>query len=260
MRIVSPGHALFATVMVALGVIGLITRDFVGVWGGVPESLPGREALPYVCAAVALLCGLGLFFQRTAGFASRLLFLYLLLWLLVFKVPFIVRGPLVEGSYQTNGETAVIVAGAWVLYTRLASDWDKRRLSFIAGDIGVRIARILFGLSLIAFGFSHFVYVELTTPLVPHWLGMPTFWAYFTGGAYLAAGAAVLTGILARLAAALTTLQMGLFGVLIWIPMLFTGPLDAFRFGEVVVTFVLTAAAWVVTESYGTSWFALRAR
>jgi uncharacterized membrane protein len=259
MRIASPGHAAFAAMMIALGIIGFATGGFAGVWGGVPEALPMRSALAYVCAFVALACGLGLIWRRTAAFAARALLLYLLIWLVIFKGQFVIRAPLQEVSYQTCGETATIVAAVWVLYAWFASEWDKRRLGFATGDNGIRIARVLFGLALIAFGLSHFFYVQMTAPLVPKYLGWPVGWAYFTGGAYLAAGLAVLTGVLARLAAALTTVQMGLFALLIWVPLVASGEIGPFQWGEFVVTCVLTASAWVVTDSYrGDGWLALR--
>src|SRR5262245_56033660 len=143
MRIASLGHAVFAAMMMAAGIVGLVRGDFVGIWGGVPEHLPGRDALIYVCAAVALACGVGLVLKPTAAWAARLLLLFLLIWLIAFKVQFIVRAPQEEVSYQTNGETAVIVAGAWVLYTWLAAEWDRRVLGFASGEMGLRIARVL---------------------------------------------------------------------------------------------------------------------
>jgi hypothetical protein len=137
-----------------------------------------------------------------------------------------------------------------VLYTQLASDGEKQRFGFVAGDRGLRLARILYALALIAFGFSHFVYLDLTAPLVPAYLPWHVGWAYFTGGAYIAAAVAILTGVCARLAAALTTAQMGGFLLLIWVPLVVAGHASEFRFGEFVATSVLTAAAWVITDSY----------
>src|SRR5262245_20234183 len=116
--------------------------------------------------------------------------------------------------------------------------------------MGLRIARVLYAFGMLAFGFSHFAYLQLTAPLVPAFLPWHEFWAYFTGGAYIAAGLAILAGVLARLAATLSAVQMGLISVLVWIPLLAKGELTAFRWGEVVVTFVLTAAGWVMAESY----------
>jgi len=112
------------------------------------------------------------------------------------------------------------------------------------------MARALCGLAPIGFGFSHFVYINLTAPLIPHWLHAPVLWAYLTGGAYLAAGVAILLKVLDRLAAALSAVMMGLFLLLVWLPMVASGHISAFNWGETYATWVLTAAAWVVADSY----------
>lgn len=259
MRIASVGHAVFAATLVALGILGLIQGNFAAIWDSVPKGLPARQALAYVCAFISLACGLGLFCRRAAVTAARVLFVYMLLWLLVFKVRFIVTGPLVEGSYQACGETAVMVAGAWVLYAWFAADADRQRLPFAVGDNGMRLARVLYGLALIAFGLSHFVYLSLTAPLVPAWLPGAAFWAYFSGAAYLAAGVAVIFNVCARLAATLSAVEMGMLTLLVWIPIVAAGSKDPSQWSETVLSWALTTAAWVVADSYrGMPWLARR--
>ena len=110
------------------------------------------------------------------------------------------------GIRRTRGACpACTGTNAWVLYAWFAADWDKRWLAFAIGDKGVRMARVLYALALIAFGLSH-------------------------------AAAAVLVGVWARLAAALSALQIGLFTLLVWGPILAAGHVSAQHWGEFVVS------------------------
>src|SRR5207247_1403947 len=203
--------------MIWLGAMGLSKGDFVQVWQPVPKWVPAREALAYLCAFISLASGIGLLWQRTAAIAARVVFATLMVWLLVLRLPnLFFRTPVVLVAW-TFGSTAVMVAAAWVLYVWFAGDRDRQRLGvfgFFADDRGVRIARVLYGLSLVPFGLAHFKYLDATTVLIPRWLPWHAAWAYVTGAAFIAAGLAMTVGVFARLAAALSTLQMGLFGLI----------------------------------------------
>ena len=101
MRVTSAGHAVFAAIMIGLGILGLARGNFTPVWDPVPAGVPAREVLVYLCALVSVGSGIGLLWQRTAAAAARLLLGCLLLWLIFFRLPDIFRAPAVFGSWYS---------------------------------------------------------------------------------------------------------------------------------------------------------------
>ncbi len=249
LRVASAGHAVFAAVLIALGVQGFIKGDFTTVWQPVPAGAPGREILIYLCASISLLAGIGLLWRRTAALAARVLLALLILWFLLWRIRGLFSLSLVDGTWSC-GETLAMMAASWVLYASFATGWDRQRFGFATGDRGTRIARVLYGLALIPFGYAHFAYLQHTADMVPGWLPWHVGWAFFTGAAFIAASLAILFNVLAGLAAALSALEMGLFGLLVWVPVLASGHPTAFQQAEVASTLALTAAGWVVADSY----------
>lgn len=248
-RIASFGHAVFALVLIAIGALFLAKGDFGAIWDGVPPGLPGRALLAGLCTAVSLASGTGLFWRRAAPLASRVLVVFVLLWMLAFKLPPVVLAPLSVAPYESWGETAVVVAGAMVLYSWFGAGAGRKWVGFATGDHGVRIARVFYGLAMLAFGAAHFAYAGETASLVPAWLPWHRGWAYFFGATYVAAGAAILGGVHARVAAALSTLQMGLFTLLVWIPAVAAGHPRPSDWSEFMTSLTLTSAGWVVADS-----------
>lgn len=236
---------LFAATMVAIGIFGIVSGSFAPIWQPVPEAMPARLALSYLCSLVAVLTGAGLLARRSARSAALVLLIYLAVWTLAFKGVTLVRHPLVEVVYQSIGENAVLIAAAWMLFDRS----------------GPRLAQIVYGLALVAFGLSHFFYLDLTAPLVPAWLPAPVAWAYLTGAIYLATGISLLSGFAMRAGAMIAAAQITLITVLVWGPMVLAGNVSAEHWQEKIVSWALTAAAWVIAASFeGRPWLARPAR
>jgi uncharacterized membrane protein len=248
-RVAGVSRMVFAGVMIGLGVLSLINRDFAPIWQASLKNIPARELLVYLCAFIFLLSGIGLLWQRTAAIAARGLLVYLLLWLVLLRVVHIFVAPTTQDSWSGFGETAVIVAGAWVLYAWSANNWDNQRVGFAVGENGLRIARTLYGVALIIFGIAHFNYLKETATLVPAWLHWPIGWAFFFGCTFIVAGAAIIVGVWGLLAAALSALQLGIFTLLVWVPAIAKHP-NAFQWSEFVISVAVTAGAWVVADSY----------
>ena len=247
-RIASAGHAAFAIAMIALGVITLVTRELTAVWMPVPKwAMSAHTAFVYLWAFISIGAGGALLVRRSSLLAAQLLFALSLFWLVLFRLPnLFYEKPLVLVGWAF-GKTAIMVAAAWVLCLRFASDRDP---SFEFDGKGLRLARALYGVSLIPFGLAHFMYLSATTILIPNWLPWHDGLAYFTGAAFIAAGLAMMFGIVGRLASTLSTLQLALFGLIVWVPRVLAGNVNNFQRGEFIVTFALAAAAWVIADSY----------
>jgi len=251
MSFMKASRLFFALTLIAIGVIGIVGGQIGAIWQPVPKTMPGREALAYACGLVSVGLGAGLLVKRAALPAAALLLAWLVAWTAVFKVPFIIRAPLVEVSYQTTGENLVLVAAAWVLLVSAARGRRKGVLNFVGGGPGLSIAYGLYGFSLLAFGFSHFAYLNLTAPLVPKWLPGPAFWAYFTGSIYIVTGISMLTGIAARIGAVIAAVQIAVITLLVWGPIVLSGQMKPTDIQESVVSWALTAGALVIAASFG---------
>ncbi|HKW46069.1 MAG TPA: DoxX family membrane protein [Gemmatimonadaceae bacterium] len=248
MRIRSVGHALFAVSMIGLGVIGLSRGRFTPTWSGVPIGVPGRTAIAYLCAIILLLTGIGLLWRRTALLASRVLLVSFVIWMIFVRLPRFFFAPTAVDTWWAVGDTAAMIAAAGVLYVWFADSGEK----------ALRTARIFYGIGLIPFGLAHFTNLKDTTPLIPGWLPWHVFWAYFTGAAFIAAGVAIITGVFARLAATLSAFQIGLFTLIVWVPIAMSGAATAPQWTEFLSSWVLTTVGWVVADSYrGMPWLAV---
>ena len=252
---------IFAVMMIGLGVIGLIYGDFAMGWQRIPiQHLPGRQFFAYASAVIELVIGLGLLMQRTISVSSRILFVFLLLWAVLLKLPAVVTVPQMEATWLGFGEIAVILAGGWVLFAAHAGEWERTHLKFAVGASGIRIARILFALSLPMIGLSHFFYSPQTVALVPAWLPDRLAWAYLTGGGNIVAGIAVFFAIFPRLAATTEAAMLGIITLLVWGPGLVTKPTDRLQVTAFLISSVIACGAWIVADSYrGMPWFAVGA-
>jgi uncharacterized membrane protein YphA (DoxX/SURF4 family) len=148
------------------------------------------------------------------------------------------------GTYSGVAEPVAIAAGGLIVYAESAKIGASQAARLM------RVGRRTFGVCALLFGGAHFVYMNLTAPLVPKWLP-PTqeFWAYATGVGQIAAGVAILTGIQARLAAILLTAMYVCFTLLVHGPMLLADHSSHMNWTENAINLVLTGVAWVVADS-----------
>jgi uncharacterized membrane protein len=241
---------LFALGMMSVGVLTLVLGYQVLLFRPAPPTwIPWLKPIGYASGVIMVGTGAGLVLERSARVATRILLPFLLVWTLS-RVPVVISDPGREISWFGVGEIAVLAAGAMVLFTTLGNLSAGSSLERVTREHGLRIARLLFALSLPTFGLSHFFeFAARTVSLVPAWLPYRTEWAYLAGAAQIAAGLGVLFSIYPRLSAAMEAAMLSVFTLLVWVPAVATKPGVPMNWGEFIFTFALAGASWVVAES-----------
>jgi uncharacterized membrane protein len=243
-----PALGLFAIGMIGLGVLALINADFALVWQPVAPWIPGRTALAYLSGVIMLLGGIGLLFRATVAWSVRILFPYVIVWMLL-KVPALIVAPQMEAVWLGFGELAVLMCGGWILFARLSNLREGLPLAFLTSEASIRLACLFFGICLIPIGLSHIVYVKQTADFVPPWLPYREGWAYLTGAGQIAAGLGVLFSVLPRMAAYAEAGMLSLFTLLVWVPAIIAAPKTRLPWTAFFISWVIAAAAWVVAQN-----------
>jgi hypothetical protein len=109
---------------------------------------------------------------------------------------------------------------------------------------------LLFDICPISFGIVHIIDMPGLLGWIPDWLP-PTkmFWAYATTMGFLGAAVAILTGMMAPLAARLLTAEIIVFELLVWIPNLSEWPSRHVNWAGNAICIALAGASWVVSDS-----------
>lgn len=243
--LLNAGIYVYAFAAIALGVINLVCGDFATIWQPIQafgDHVPGRYLLAYVTAVALLLGGTAVVWYRTARLGALIVCavdcLFAIFWL-----PRVIHFPQIFGTWGGLLEALFPVTAAALVYASLGtspSAWAARTAEG---------ARYLFGLCVLSFGISHFSAFPQTAAMVPAWVppGQP-FWAAVTGVAHLLAAMAVLTGVADLLATRLLTLMLILFGLLVWMPQVFTHPHDRTVWAGNAVNLAMIGTAWIFAD------------
>lgn len=247
-RGIGVGQFLFALAFIVEGALALATQEFLLSQQPVPPGLPWRETLACISGALMLLSGLGLLILPLSRLSARVLTAFLLLWLVGLHLPRALMQPQNEQYWLGVGEVCTLVVGGWLL---CLGNGDRAQRS-------IRMARVCFGIALVPIGLSHFVYFTGTqvvyfggaAKLIPGYIPLRAFLTYFTGFAHIAAGLAIATGFVPRLAATLEAIMESLFTLIIWGTAIAAAPATRMNWVNFFASTALSAAAWIVACSY----------
>ena len=201
-----------------------------------------------------LIAGAAIEWRRSTAWGAGALTVYFTLIVVVLMNGRIALAHLGEfGTYSGTAEQLAIACGGLIIFAAAAR---------IDANLAARLTRAgvaVFAACAVLFGGAHFVYMNLTAPLVPSWLPLSqTFWGYATGVGHMAAGIALLARVCDRIAAILLTAMYASFAVVVHAPILIADPGSRSNWSEGATNLVLTGVAWVVADSLSRSAHAAR--
>ena len=247
-RVWRTSHLVYGAAAAGLGVLCLIAGDLGYVFQPVPRWMPLRPWLPYVSGAVLLAGGLALLVRQTTRLAALVLTVHFCAWLLLFNLPNTLAKPMVVGNWEGCGLNATVVAGGWLLLISSGRS-STGRAARLLGDRGTSLARRLYAVGLPLVGLAHFLGADGATAYVPTWLPLRVGWVYLTGAGHVAAGLAILLGVLPRLAAVLEAAQITAFVILVHIPAVSGAPGDRLQWAMLIYALSIAASAWLAAAT-----------
>jgi len=232
------GRHVYGLAAIIFAIVTLIWRDFT-TW---QQNIP--RAPMVVCLVVALELFGGLAIQWPKGARAGAIALGALYTVFALSwVPRIVREPLVYDRWGNFFEQLSIVSGAMMVYALATRDDSGRRAKI------TRMAYIFFGICVVSFMLEQLFYLSATASFVPKWIPPgQRFWAITTTIALALAAIALLSGHTALLASRLLTLMLIGFGLLVWLPTLFSDPHTLFNWAGNAQNWAITGAAWIVAD------------
>jgi len=238
------GWRVYGLGVMAVSLVNLIIGDF-DPGQPVPSGFPARTALVYLASAFMLVAAAAVEWRRTAPWGSAALTAYYaLIVVILMNGPVLLAHYAEYGAYEGISMQVAIAAGGLIVYATTAN------IDITLAARLTRLSQLVFGACSLVWGGAHFVYMNLTAPLVPKWLPpSQEFWGYATGIGFIAAGIAILTGIQARLAAILLTAMIASFGVLANGRVLLADHSSHFNWTESALNLALIGVAWVVADS-----------
>jgi uncharacterized membrane protein YphA (DoxX/SURF4 family) len=178
--------------------------------------------------------------------AAMVLALSFWTWELLLHVPPLL---MTGDNWLGAAELLALCGGSLTLLGMTANHAEKGVLDWVAGTKAITLGKLLFAISLPVFGYSHFLYVEPASQMVPSWVPGRVFLTYLSGVGHIAAGLSLLTGVLARIAAPALCGMFASFILFFHIPRVIATPTSRYEWTGLLVSLMLSGAAWAIAAA-----------
>ncbi len=241
------GRYFFAIAIAGFGVEYIIYGQFRPGLPPVPPWIPGGAVMSYVVGAALVVAAVSIAANVMARLSATLLgalFVFCAVFLHVTHASAILH----SADARTGAfEALSIGAAAWVLATTVPAAGGA-----VSDEVAGKLAtagRYLFAISMIIFGVQHFMLAEFIASLIPGWMPARLVLAYFTGIAFIAAGLAIATGVLARLGSTLLGVMFLLWVLLLHGPRVAAALRNDDEWASLFVALAISGGSFIIAQA-----------
>jgi uncharacterized membrane protein len=220
------GHIFYGTAIAGMGLQTIYYRDFPYMLLPPNHSLiPGFAVVTCISGALFVLAGACIIFEKKTRLIALVLAGVLLLIFCFYYIPYELMA---TSNYRHLGEwenavkDLTLAAGALVIACCFPEKNDNPLIKLL--EKLAPYGAILFSITIIDYGISHFLYAKEAADYIPSWIPYHMFWMYFCGIALFGSGIAIILKIKVRLIATLVGIMIFIWFVSLHIPRVIVSP------------------------------------
>jgi uncharacterized membrane protein YphA (DoxX/SURF4 family) len=255
------GRTFYGLAIAATGIQQFFFKEFFQIlFPPLPFQIPGLIYFAYLVAAWLFIAGIAIALDlRIKFFAYTLACLFLFFFIFCY-IPFELfispYSPIHLGLWINPLKEFAYAGGALAIANKIPADINstgsKSKFTSLLESLAP-YGRILFSITMICFGVSHFYYTKTVEEMVPGWIPYHLFWTYFAAVALIGSGTAIILKFHIKLIGNLLGIMILLWFIVLHIPDAWSNPV-ANNGNEVTSAFSALAFSGIAFVIANDSW------
>jgi len=206
-KLLKPGRIIFATGIIALGILCMFTKDFiVGRPPAWPVGFNFNPALAYISGTILIFSALAILFDKKAVGSA------ILIASLIFFLSILRHLPHFMNDWLNAYKSIALFGGTLIVASSFSGIKRSFKKTFVF--VGCLSLAVFF----IASGYAHFKFASFVIDFIPAYIPFHAFWTYFCGICLFAGAVGLLIPPLSKWAALFSGIMLSGWFILLHIP------------------------------------------
>jgi uncharacterized membrane protein len=227
------GRMFYGVAIAATGIQQFFFKEFFHIlFPPLPFQIPGLIYFAYIVATWLIIAGIAIALDMRARFFAYTLACLFLFFFLFCYVPFELflspYSPVHLGLWINPLKEFAYAGGAFAISNKIPAEIHitgrKSKFTVFLEKLAP-YGPVMFSITMISFGVSHFYYTKTVEDMVPEWIPFHLFWTYFAGMALIGSGIAIILKFHIKLIGNLLGIMIFLWFIVLHIPGAIASPL-----------------------------------